>query len=156
MADPWRSNQERPVASRTALRSRVRNRAQRNTQGEIPKAKYGYRFPGCKQERPLLNMVMLTPRRRMSRHGITVHGFRSTFRDRIAECTDCPDSLAEEALAHVIILQTMAVYRRRDQFKRRRVMMEDQDLYCGKGAGRRYTNGAGSGRSIRCVTTLQA
>jgi integrase len=68
----------------------------------------------------------------MSRHGITVHGFRSTFRDCVAECTDYPDSLAEEALAHIIISQTVAAYRRRDQLERRRLMMEDWGRYCGK------------------------
>jgi integrase len=66
----------------------------------------------------------------MSRHGITVHGFRSTFRDWIAECTEYPDSLAEEALAHIITSQTIAAYRRRDQLERRRVMMEDWGAYC--------------------------
>lgn len=57
-------------------------------------------------------MAMLTLLRRMSRHGITVHGFRSTLRDWVAECTDYPDSLAEEALAHVIVSQTVDAYTR--------------------------------------------
>lgn len=57
------------------------------------------------------------------RHGITVRGFRSTFRDWVAECTDYPDSLAEEALANVIVSQTVAAYRRRDQLERRRVII---------------------------------
>jgi integrase len=75
-------------------------------------------------------MAMLILLRRMSRHGITVHGFRSTFRDWVAECTEYPDSLAEEALAHIITSQTVAAYRRRDQLERRRVMMEDWGAYC--------------------------
>ena len=54
----------------------------------LPKAKYGYIFPGCKEGLPLSNMAMLTLLRRMSRPGITVHGFRSTFRDWVAECTE--------------------------------------------------------------------
>jgi hypothetical protein len=33
---------------------------------------------------------------------ITVHGFRSTFRDWVAESTEYPDSLAEMALAHAV------------------------------------------------------
>jgi integrase len=61
-----------------------------------------------------------------------VHGFRSTFRDWVAECTENPDSLAEEALAHIIISQTVAAYRRCDQLERRRLMMEDWGRYCGK------------------------
>ena len=40
--------------------------------------------------------------RRMKRADITVHGFRSTFRDWIRECTDYPRELAEAALAHTI------------------------------------------------------
>ncbi|MFM0249881.1 tyrosine-type recombinase/integrase [Paraburkholderia sediminicola] len=98
----------------------------------LPKAKYGYLFPGCKEGHPLSNMAMLILLRRMSRHGITVHGFRSTFRDWVAECTEYPDSLAEEALAHIITSQTVAAYRRRDQLERRRLMMEDWGRYCGK------------------------
>ncbi|MFM0557070.1 integrase arm-type DNA-binding domain-containing protein [Paraburkholderia sediminicola] len=98
----------------------------------LPKAKYGYLFPGCTEGHPLSNMAMLILLKRMSRHGITVHGFRSTFRDWVAECTEYPDSLAEEALAHVITSQTVAAYRRRDQLERRRLMMEDWGRYCGK------------------------
>ncbi|MCP2089938.1 UNVERIFIED_ORG: integrase [Paraburkholderia sediminicola] len=98
----------------------------------LPKAKYGYLFPGCKEGSPLSNMAMLILLKRMARHGITVHGFRSTFRDWVAECTEYPDSLAEEALAHVIVSQTVAAYRRRDQLERRRVMMEDWGRYCAK------------------------
>ncbi|MGF6917840.1 tyrosine-type recombinase/integrase [Paraburkholderia sp. 40] len=98
----------------------------------LPRAKYGYLFPGCKEGRPLSNMAMLTLLRRMSRDGITVHGFRSTFRDWVAECTEYPDSLAEEALAHIIVSQTVAAYRRRDQLERRRLMMEDWGRYSGK------------------------
>ncbi|MFM0172606.1 tyrosine-type recombinase/integrase [Paraburkholderia sediminicola] len=98
----------------------------------LPKAKYGYLFPGCTEGHPLSNMAMLILLKRMSRHGITVHGFRSTFRDWVAECTEYPDSLAEEALAHVITSQTVAAYRRRDQLERRCLMMEDWGRYCGK------------------------
>lgn len=62
-------------------------------------------------------MAMVSLLKRMSYSGITVHGFRSTFRDWVAECTDYPDSLAEEALAHIIMSQTVAAYRRRDQLE---------------------------------------
>ncbi|UEP23094.1 integrase arm-type DNA-binding domain-containing protein [Burkholderia ambifaria] len=99
----------------------------------LPKAKYGYLFPGCTEGCPLSNMAMLSLLKRMSYSGITVHGFRSTFRDWVAECTDYPDSLAEEALAHVITSQTIAAYRRRDQLERRRLMMEDWGTYCSSG-----------------------
>ncbi|WP_330995955.1 hypothetical protein [Burkholderia cepacia] len=76
---------------------------------------------------------MLSLLKRMPYSGITVHGFRSTFRDWVAECTDYPDSLAEEALAHIITSRTIAAYRRRDQLERRRFMMEDWGAYCSSG-----------------------
>ncbi|SOE98855.1 Integrase [Burkholderia sp. OK233] len=112
------------------LRVPLCERALEIVRSALPKAKYGYLFPGCKEGHPLSNMAMLILLRRMSRHGITVHGFRSTFRDWVAECTEYPDSLAEEALAHIITSQTVAAYRRRDQLERRRVMMEGWGVYC--------------------------
>ena len=113
----------------------LRERAVEIVRSALPKAKYGYLFPGYKEGRPLSNMAMLTLLKRMSRHGITVHGFRSTFRDWVAECTEYPDSLAEEALAHSIISQTVAAYRRRDQLERRRLIMDDWGRYCEKELG---------------------
>ncbi|KWN60594.1 tyrosine-type recombinase/integrase [Burkholderia ubonensis] len=112
------------------LRVALCERAVEIVRSALPTVKYGYLFPGCKEGRPLSNMAMLTLLRRMSRFGITVHGFRSTFRDWVAECTEYPDSLAEEALAHINASQTVAAYRRRDQLERRRLMMEDWGAYC--------------------------
>lgn len=43
-----------------------------------------------------------------------------------------PDSLAEAALAHIIVSQTVAAYRRRGQLERGRLMMEDWGRHCGK------------------------
>ncbi len=115
------------------LRVPLCQRAFEVVRAALPKAKYGYLFPGCTEGHPLSNMAMLALLKRMSYSGITVHGFRSTFRDWVAECTDYPDSLAEEALAHVITSQTIAAYRRRDQLERRRLMMEDWGAYCSSG-----------------------
>jgi integrase len=114
------------------LRVPLCERAVEIVRSALPKAKGGYLFPGYKEGHPLSNMAMLILLRRMSRHEITVHGFRSTFRDWVAECTEYPDSLAEEALAHIIISQTVAAYRRRDQLERRRLMMEEWGRYCSK------------------------
>lgn len=44
-------------------------------------------FPGGKHGQPLSNMAMAQVLKRMERGDITVHGFRSTFRDWAAECT---------------------------------------------------------------------
>ncbi len=54
---------------------------------------------------------------------LTVHGFRSTFRDWAAECTDVPDRVIEMALAHAVGDATMRSYLRTDQFERRRTLM---------------------------------
>ena len=52
------------------------------------------------------------------------HGFRSSFRDWAAECTDAPREVCELALAHVNNDRTEAAYRRSDLFERRRVLMQ--------------------------------
>jgi hypothetical protein len=45
-------------------------------------------------------MAMLQLLQRMGRSDLTVHGFRSTFRDWVAEQTSFPSFVAEAALAH--------------------------------------------------------
>jgi integrase len=57
------------------------------------------------------------------RGNVTVHGFRSSFRDWAAECTDVPDRVIEMALAHAVGDATMRAYLRTDQFERRRALM---------------------------------
>ncbi len=56
--------------------------------------------------------------------GAVPHGFRSSFRDWAAECTDAPGEVCELALAHVNTNATEAAYRRTDLFERRRALME--------------------------------
>ena len=56
--------------------------------------------------------------------GCVPHGFRSSFRNWVEECTDTPRSVAEAALAHVNRDQVEAAYLRTDLFKRRRKLME--------------------------------
>ncbi|MCY3811206.1 MAG: site-specific integrase [Gammaproteobacteria bacterium] len=53
------------------------------------------------------------------------HGFRSSFRDWAAECTDTPREVCELALAHVNRDRVEAAYRRSDLFERRRTLMQD-------------------------------
>jgi integrase len=87
----------------------------------------GLVFPGRKkarQIRPLSNMAMLMRVRRIH-PGITMHGFRSTFRDWAAEETHYPRDVAEMALAHVISDATEAAYRRGDLLEKRRALMAD-------------------------------
>jgi integrase len=87
-------------------------------------------FPGGKAGKPLSNMSMTMTLRRMDRHDITVHGFRSTFRDWCSEATDYPGDVAEAALAHVIGDKVEAAYRRGDLFDKRRSLMNDWAAFC--------------------------
>ena len=57
------------------------------------------------------------------------HGFRSSFRDWAAECTDAPREVCEIALAHVNTDRVEAAYRRTDLFDRRRRLMADWAAY---------------------------
>jgi integrase len=73
----------------------------------------------------LSNMAMASTLGRMERSDITVHGFRSTFRDWAAERTNYPNHVVEMALAHVVGDKVEAAYRRGDLFdKRVRLMAE--------------------------------
>lgn len=87
-------------------------------------------FPGNSKNRPLSNMAMLTVLRRMKRTDITVHGFRSTFRDWAAEQTNFPREVAEMALAHTIESKVEAAYRRGDLFEKRRSLMQEWEDQC--------------------------
>jgi integrase len=84
----------------------------------------GFVFPGQRQDKPLSGMSMEMQLRRMGFDHITVHGFRSSFRDWAGEETDYPRELAEAALAHVVGDATERAYRRSDALERRRQLME--------------------------------
>ncbi len=87
-----------------------------------------YVFPGNKKG--LSNMAMLAVLKRMERAEITVHGFRSTFRDWAAESTAYPGEVVEMALAHAIKNLTEAAYRRGDLLEKRSRLMEEWARYC--------------------------
>ena len=89
-----------------------------------------YLFSGGKEGAPLSNMAMLELLKRMGRGDLTVHGFRSTFRDWAAECTSYPGEVCEMALAHAITDKVEAAYRRGDLFEKRRQLMLDWAKYC--------------------------
>ncbi len=78
----------------------------------------------------LSNMAMSAVLRRMGRDDITVHGFRSTFRDWAAERTATPNHVVEMALAHVIGNKVEAAYRRGDLLAKRSRLMADWARYC--------------------------
>ena len=57
------------------------------------------------------------------------HGFRSSFRDWAAECSDAPREVCELALAHVNSDRVERAYRRTDLFARRRALMEQWSAF---------------------------
>jgi integrase len=88
-------------------------------------------FPG--RNGPLGGMAM---RRVLAalRPEVSVHGFRSTFRDWAGEATAYPREVAEAALAHAIGNQVETAYRHGDLFEKRRALMRDWAQRCAGGA----------------------
>ena len=95
-------------------------------------------FPGGKRGKALSNMALRLILKRMGRSDLTVHGFRSSFRDWAAERTNYSREVAEMALAHAISDKVDAAYRRGDLFEKRRRLMDEWARYCGatKAAGK--------------------
>ena len=87
-------------------------------------------FPGAKSGQPMSNMTLLALLRRMRRTDLTVHGFRSTFRDWAAERTNFPAEVAEMALAHAVGDKVEAAYRRGDLFQKRRQLADAWARFC--------------------------
>lgn len=77
----------------------------------------------------LSGMAMAMLLRRMQVE-VTVHGFRSTFRDWAAEQTGFAHEVCEMALAHTIGNKAEAAYRRGDMFDKRRKLMEAWAIHC--------------------------
>ena len=89
-------------------------------------------FAGNKGKLSSMAMAMLLRRMDVD---VTVHGFRSTFRDWAAECTGYAHEVCEMALAHAIGNKAEAAYRRGDLFEKRRRLMADWATYCDTPAG---------------------
>jgi integrase len=90
-------------------------------------------FFGRNRERPLSNMAMTVMIRRTKyQKTITVHGFRSAFRDWAAEMTDHDSRVAESALAHTDPNKVRSAYLRGDLWGKRVAMMNQWEAYCFK------------------------
>jgi integrase len=100
------------------------------TMASIQAGPDSYVFPGGKTGQPLSGTAMRKVLGRMQRSDLTVHGFRSTFRDWAAEATNHPREVAEQALAHVLGDKVEAAYRRGDLFEKRRRLMDDWAKFC--------------------------
>jgi integrase len=111
------------VEHRVPLSSRAREILQ-----AVPReANNPYLFIGQKRGAPLAHMGML---KLLAGSGVTVHGFRSSFRDWCAERTNYPREVAEMALAHTIPDAVERAYRRGDLFEKRRQLMTQWARYC--------------------------
>ena len=103
-----------------------------------------YIFPGGRPGSALSNGGLSSVLRRMGAD-ITVHGFRSTFRDWTAERTNTPSWVAEKALAHVVADKVEAAYRRGELLDKRRILMAQWAQYCESKPGEVVKIGKASG-----------
>jgi len=103
-------------------------------------------FAGAKGQ-PLSDMSLTAVIRRMNGEGqptwvdgngdgITVHGFRSSFRMWAAETTSYPREVAEHALAHQLPDAVERAYQRGSQFAKRAALMAEWAAYCEKVQGK--------------------
>lgn len=86
-------------------------------------------FAGARRGKPLSDMALLKVMRDLDLAAVP-HGFRSAFRDWVAEETDHPGDLAEAALAHTIKSKVEAAYRRGKLLAKRRGLMAEWADYC--------------------------
>lgn len=87
-------------------------------------------FPGPRSLRPLSDMSLSAVLDRMGYNKVTVHGFRSAFRDWAAESTLHHPDIVELALAHTISNKVEAAYRRGDLLGKRRQLMAEWAAWC--------------------------
>jgi len=91
-------------------------------------------FPGLAHTKPISEAALLRILKQ-THPTLTVHGFRSSFRDWCAEQTSYPREVAEAALAHTLKDKTEAAYQRGDMFEKRRKLMDSWADYCLNGKG---------------------
>jgi len=87
-------------------------------------------FQGIRRDKPMSDMTLIKVLRDMD-ETVTVHGFRSSFRDWVSEETSFQGDLAEAALAHAVENKVEAAYRRGNLLEKRRGLMDAWSSYCG-------------------------
>lgn len=99
----------------------------------LPKLSDVYLFPGGGSKNPVMStdavlncLQDLDP----AYADLTTHGFRSTFRDWVGDCTDFDENLAELALAHKLKDKVAAAYRRKTALEKRKELMAAWSTYC--------------------------
>ncbi len=91
----------------------------------------GAMFPGQRMGRPMSHGAMLVALRAI-RDDVSVHGFRSCFRDWAAEATNFPSEAAELALGHAVGERVAQAYRRGDLMDKRRALMSAWASFCAR------------------------
>ncbi len=87
-------------------------------------------FPSVKDpRRPISDMTLSAVLKRLGRKDVTVHGFRSSFREWAGETTQFPREVIEAALAHRLKDKAEAAYARGDLFQKRRALMQEWEKY---------------------------
>jgi integrase len=87
-------------------------------------------FPGQKRGRPMPDATLSRIPKRVGQGDVTVHGFRSTFRDWASERTNAPREIAEMCLAHTVGSAVERAYARSDLFEKRRNLMGRWARFC--------------------------
>jgi integrase len=87
-------------------------------------------FPAVRDpQKPMHGTVLARLLGHLGHNDLTVHGFRSSFRDWAGEATHHPNHVVEMALAHTVGDKVEAAYRRGDLFDKRRQLMADWAKY---------------------------
>ena len=89
-----------------------------------------YVFTNPSNTKHISNGAMSSVLKRLGRSDITVHGFRSTFRDFVAEKTKVSSRTAEAALAHKLRDSVEEAYQRSDLLEKRRHLMDIWASFC--------------------------
>ena len=131
-ASTWKIPAERMKAGRPH-RVPLSQQARNLIEGLVRTKTSEFVFAGQKAGRPLSAMAMEMLLRRLRVSNVTVHGFRSSFRDWAGEETAHARETAEAALAHVVGDATERAYRRADALEKRRLLMQEWAEYLGDG-----------------------
>lgn len=99
-----------------------------------PHERNGWLFVAARGRSPISDMTLSQMMKRQG-HEARPHGFRTSLRVWLAECTDAPHEVAETVLAHVSGSQVVDAYRRTDYLDQRRVLMGRWADHVAGGAG---------------------
>jgi integrase len=89
-----------------------------------------YLFPSHHPDKPLSHMTMLMLLKYMGHDDVTVHGFRSAFKDWCRDRTRFDNYVVEAALAHTSGDKVERAYARSDVLEKRRQLMNAWADFC--------------------------